>query len=186
MWPQRLATTNTCCPSICGPNTGHPNTFAGGTSPPNQSKSGGPNPSLCATDAPASGGAPLPGTPAALECRQRSPSRWLDGAREAGVPIYLAVGVDDPFVSPRHALDAFNVLADPDARIAEDACAGIAATRSLPVGLEDPVRDPLYDRARRRVLLVRRSGPVELRVFDGRHDVVYGADLAWLAERTRS
>lgn len=126
------------------------------------------------------GGAPRPGTRAERECRQRSPSSWLEGARGQPVRILIATGLHDPFVSPRHGLAAFNVLAEEADRLPEPVMARIAEG-AIPKDLPAPSPDPLHTIAGRPLLLELTSGNVTLRIFDGRHDVVYRAGLRWLA-----
>lgn len=131
------------------------------------------------------GGVPAPGTAAEKECLSRSPSTYLAGALGSGVPVYIAAGIDDPFVSPRHALSAFNVLANEKDRFTEQQIARLSETRTLPPELAGPVENHLYQSVGRPLLLQRTSASVALLLFKGRHDVIYNAGLFWLARQHR-
>ncbi len=130
------------------------------------------------------GGAPLPRSRAEAECLRRSPLRHLAGARGRRVRVYLAAGLADPFVSPLHSALAFNVLAEAPDRLRPDQLASIAAHR-LPAGLAPPPDDAIYESAGRPLLLERRSANVTLRLFSGKHDVLYNAGLLWLSLQRR-
>lgn len=132
------------------------------------------------------GGAPGPGSEAARECLARSPSSYLANARGKRVRVYIAVGIRDPFVSPRHALEAYNALADDADRLSEAVVTHIAEQRTIPPDLPAPPPDPLYTAADRPLLFEKQSTNVVLRVFDGRHDVIYRAGLSWLREQESS
>jgi acetyl esterase/lipase len=131
-------------------------------------------------------GEPLPGSAAEQECLRRSPRTYLERARDANVPIYIATGINDPFVSPSHSIAAFNLLAHEDDRFSEEQLERIAHERLVPSQLDGVSADPVYEAAGKPLLLRRASGPVTLQIFRGRHDVIYNAGLLWLAEQRRS
>lgn len=131
------------------------------------------------------GGNPLEVTDAARECRRRSPSSYLSNARGHDVEVLVTTGIEDWFVPPRHALDAFDALAEPDDRLSAEEIEMISSEGEVPESLASRSEHPLVEAAGRRVLGERRSGQVELWIFDGSHDVIYNAGLAWLARQRR-
>ncbi|WP_155801007.1 S9 family peptidase [Pontibacter sp. BAB1700] len=56
----------------------------------------------------ACGGEPIPGTPAAEECKRRSPSTYIHNAKD--VPIFLAHGTVDVLVPPDHSIRPLTYL----------------------------------------------------------------------------
>lgn len=131
------------------------------------------------------GGEPSPGSKAARECRRRSPSAHLAGARGKGVRVLISAGIEDPLVSPAHALAAFNVLAAEQDRFSARQIRQIAEQRALPAELDGAFEDSRYEEAGRPLLLRRSSGQATLHLYRGRHDVIYNAGLLWLADQHR-
>jgi hypothetical protein len=132
----------------------------------------------------ACGGPPVSGTTAAAECRRRSPSTWLSGAR-GKVNVYLGLGIWDQLVPPRHALRAWNDLADPADRVADEHIRKLDETRRIPDALGSPSARPLYDTAGAKALFERTSLRATVVIFQGGHDVIYNAGLAWLSDKRR-
>lgn len=131
------------------------------------------------------GGVPLPGSEAEKECLRRSPISYLKNARTREVPVYIGTGIRDPLVPPSHALRAFNDLAEPGDRIPDETIAFIEERKKLPPRFPTPAQDPLYEDAGLRLLFERKSANVTLKIFDGKHDVIYNAGLVWLNERRK-
>lgn len=131
------------------------------------------------------GGRPVPGSKAERECRRRSPRTYLEQARRARVPVYIAAGINDPFVSPRHSIAAFNLLADEGDRFSDDQLERLASERTVPPEIDGAFEDPIFDAAGTPLLLQRSSGSAVLQLFRGRHDVIYNAGLLWLAGQRR-
>ncbi len=129
------------------------------------------------------GGPPLPGTAAEAECRKRSVSTYLKNARRKKVKVYIATGIRDNFVPPGHALRAFNDLARRRDRIPHDAIAHINEHHTLPPYLAGSYADSLYHDAGVELIFERRSRNAVVKLFDGRHDVIYNAGLRWLGEK---
>lgn len=130
----------------------------------------------------ACGGEPLRGSEAEAECLRRSPSSYLAAARGHRVHVYLATGIDDPFVSPEQTLQAFNALASQPDRV--DAAELLTLVRArVPAG-SLPSVDPEYQAAGRPLLLEHASERVTVRIFKGRHDVIYNAGLLWLSRQS--
>jgi len=128
-------------------------------------------------------GAPREGSESFRACARRSPSALLEKARQAGVPVYIGTGVRDDIVPPRHAVEAFNQLADPVDRLTQEAL-GRVISGKLREG-SDAQASSLYSIASAPLYLLRSSGRVTLALFEGGHDVVYSAGLAWLEGKAR-
>jgi predicted esterase len=131
------------------------------------------------------GGPPHPGSEAEKECLKRSPVSYLKNAAGKGVPVYIGTGIRDPFVPPSHAIRAFNDLADPKDRISEQDIEFISTHQALPPLLSGTYTDPLYDDADIELVFERKSVDVTLKIFDGKHDVIYNAGLVWLSEQRK-
>lgn len=131
------------------------------------------------------GGAPGATAAVAAEYRARSPLTRL--ADVGAVPIDLAAGRHDTTVPIEHSLRAFNVLARTsggavisDAEIAE-LSGPRAALRHPRVG--DTAADPVLGRP---VVLRRNAGGSRVTIFEGGHEWIPPAALAWLAEHRRT
>jgi len=129
------------------------------------------------------GGQPLPGTPAAEECKRRSPSTYLSNARQ--VPILLAHGMQDLLVLPDHSIRAFNLLAHPQDTISQAQMDYINTQQALPPDLKGPSQSPYFSAADPKVEFVRSSNNVELVLYKGEHDLAYNPSLLWLSEQQK-
>jgi len=129
----------------------------------------------------ACGGNPTVPGPAQDECVRRSPVTYLHAAREQGVPVYIAQGINDPWVHPSGAAEVFNALADPGERLTSEQVARFgsgAVPSDVPVwsdvetyfGPGDP--SPVY---------AQESGAVRLVYFDTGHEMIYNAAARWFA-----
>ncbi len=143
-------------------------------------------------DIEASCGGPLkPGAPAYEECRRRSPASFLENARGQWPKLLLAHGITDGTVPPSHSLRAFNALAAPEDRLPPELLAAMDRTGDVPPGVEGlpstEKRDyqQLYDRAKKPLRFARSSENVSVEVFQGGHDIIFNAGLAWLARQVR-
>jgi predicted esterase len=129
------------------------------------------------------GGNPLTEPEAGEECRRRSPSSYLEAAREAGLPVYLGHGIADGIVPPVHAAWAFNDLADPDLRLTGEELE-VLSRLHLPEHLSGQVEAETYFREPDpRVLFARTSGSSTLVLFDGEHLGVFNPGLEWMNAR---
>jgi poly(3-hydroxybutyrate) depolymerase len=114
------------------------------------------------------------------ECEHRSPASHLDGAREAGLPVYIAHGLDDDVVPPHHALQAFNHLADLEDRLPDDAVEALRQNE-LPDELGGATdAESFFGGDDPDVYAAIGSGPVTLVLFDGEHDMAYHPGLEWM------
>lgn len=136
----------------------------------------------------ACGGEPTEGE-AREECVQRSVSAHLpDVAGE--LRVLLAHGINDNTVPPEQALRAFNDLAAEEDRIPQAQIDPLMEYREVPEALaerstheEHTFRH--FDEADAAVQLYLQSGPAELVLFDGGHDMLYRPGLEWLARQQR-
>jgi len=130
------------------------------------------------------GGPPLPGTAAGKECRKRSPSEYLKSA-EGKVPVYIAVGLQDSFVPPSQSLLAFNDLAGEEGRLSASDVEFISKQHKLPSDFKGAHEDKLFADAGVPFQYKRESNKAILKIYEGRHDVVYNAGLVWLSGQKR-
>lgn len=133
------------------------------------------------------GGVPHPGTPAAAECRERSPAAQL-GEAAGRVPILIAHGLQDTTVPLRHAVAAFDDLAAPEDRFNEEERERLERQRRIPPSLArfTTTVSPLFRETGTPVRFERRSRTVTLVLFQGGHDMFYNASVRWLADQRRS
>ncbi|WP_299984883.1 prolyl oligopeptidase family serine peptidase [uncultured Pontibacter sp.] len=132
----------------------------------------------------ACGGEPIPGTPAAEECKRRSPSTYIHNAKE--VPIFLAHGTVDVLVPPDHSIRAFNILANPADTISQKEIDYILEEQALPEGMEGATtRDKYFGAKDPKIVFVRESANVRLTLFEGVHDMAYNPGLLWLNEQQK-
>lgn len=129
------------------------------------------------------GGDPQTDPAARQECLRRSPVTHLEGAREAGLPVYVGGGLSDRTVPPDAAVRAFDQLARPMDRLGPTVVRA-AREGELPEGLRSSGRSFFTD-ADPDVLLTRSSGAATLVLFDGEHEIVYNPGLAFLASLPR-
>ncbi|WP_460920107.1 alpha/beta hydrolase family protein [Pontibacter brevis] len=129
------------------------------------------------------GGEPIPGTPAAEDCKSRSPVTYLENARN--VPIFLIHGINDVLVPPDHSMRAFNILANPKDRIPEEQMEHIVDEEALPPSLKGTNKDPYFAKADPPVVFERKSNNAKLVLYEGVHDMGYNPTLLWLADQQR-
>jgi poly(3-hydroxybutyrate) depolymerase len=133
------------------------------------------------------GGTPTDDTPAAAECRKRSPVAYLERARD--IPIDLIHGIYDGRtrahpVPVSHALNAFNLLGAPQDRLTEEQILSFTKEAQVPVSLRDATPADSND-GDLKVLFRRQSGNVRLTVFDGGHVKYTEVAFRWLNEQRR-
>jgi len=114
--------------------------------------------------------------------RQRSPLTWLK--KSLPVPLDIAAGVHDGHtgsVPVRHSLEAFNVIARTAGakEISEEEMQqiGRAEGRLLEPTTSDQARDPSLGRD---IYLRRHAGRSRVTIFEGGHEGVAHAAVAWL------
>ncbi len=128
------------------------------------------------------GGAPGDSAAVDAEYRDRSPLTWLAGA--AALPLDLSAGIHDGHqgsVPVRHTLDAYNAVAR--AVGGEPVSANEMAQLSLPHGRlahprpSDQVSDETFGRD---LWLRREAGRCRVTIFEGGHEGLATATIAWL------
>lgn len=130
----------------------------------------------------AAGGNPQEDERAAAECARRSPATWLPQA--AAIAIDIKAGIRDGHpgggsVPVSQSLEAFNLLAAPEDRIAEEEVAAITRDQAIPEALRGENGGGRLHEGRLKVLFQRQSRNARVTLFDGGHQ---GADcLQWLS-----
>jgi pimeloyl-ACP methyl ester carboxylesterase len=122
------------------------------------------------------GGSPAEDGAAAGAARARSPRTYLKP--RLGVPLDLAAGRSDSVVSPTHTLRAFQAIAPgvvSDLEIQQLLAPGPGLAAPAPT---DTAADPVLAR---RIFLRRTSGLSRVTIFDGEHEWLAGAAMAWLS-----
>jgi len=128
------------------------------------------------------GGAPVPGSAAFDDCVARSPMTYLDAARAAGLPVYLAGGLSDSIVPPSESARAFNQLAAPADRFTQRQI-DLFSRFTLPPELAGQTdAETFFGPGDKPVVLSRQSGSVTFVLFRGVHEMMYGPALRWFAE----
>jgi len=128
------------------------------------------------------GGAPVPGSAALADCLARSPMTYLDAARAAGLPVYLAGGLLDSIVPPSESARAFNQLAAPADRFTRRQI-DLFSRFTLPPELQGQTdAETYFGPGDKPVVLSRQSGSVTFVLFRGAHEMMYGPALRWFAE----
>ncbi|MBE7437983.1 MAG: alpha/beta fold hydrolase [Spirochaetales bacterium] len=124
------------------------------------------------------GGNPLRSTRAHESCTERSPANYLDRRKLKDLHIFLATGLDDNFVPPIHSIWSYNRLVSAEHAISENPAQLIGDIQ--PSGELE-----LFGAAGADILLSRDRERKALRIYRGRHDVIYNAALQWLSGKTR-
>jgi poly(3-hydroxybutyrate) depolymerase len=113
------------------------------------------------------------------EYQTRSPLRYL--SRASAVPLELAAGLEDSVVPMRQTVDAFGVLAKAagerpvtEAEMSQLLTDGRLASPAIP----DTAADQLFGR---RIVLRRMAGNTRLTIFEGGHEWLPRAAVAWLS-----
>lgn len=126
------------------------------------------------------GGDPTTDDAAREDCAARSPSTHLEAARDAGVPVYIGHGLDDPNVPASHGVRAFDALADEEDRLGDDVVDEAASGRWPDDLLGEVSTDTGFTEDEPEVLFARRSGATTFVLFDGEHDLVYHPGMVFL------
>lgn len=127
----------------------------------------------------ACGGPLIPGSFAEQEAIKRSPLTHLPSA--SGTVFDLNAGIHDGHGSAvpiSHTLNAFNALARPKDRLADEAIRVMTDEKRIPDALRFDGLDNSY--GEKSVLFRKQSDQVRVTVFEGGHEIVTPAALAWL------
>jgi acetyl esterase/lipase len=131
------------------------------------------------------GGAPGSSPEADEDYRMRSASAWLERAR-GRVNLSINTGITDGHngsVPVGHTLRAFNAVAALVDRIPEPVIARMEHAPEMPAELLQKIDDPLF--GRKPVLFRRASRTAEVTIFQGGHEIIYEAGLAWLEQQVK-
>ncbi len=137
----------------------------------------------------AAGGAPKEGSDAEAECIKRSPLTYLPKAKGQIGPFSINVGIHDGHtgsVPVSQSLNAFNALADEKDRFSAKQIRFITSKQRIPKALRKKITlklAPLFEE--KPVLLHRKSGNVEITIFDGGHEILYAPALDWIGKQSR-
>lgn len=132
------------------------------------------------------GGIPTDGSPAEAECRKRSAATYL--ARAQGLPLDINAGIHDGHrgsVPISHSLNAFNLVAAPADRLTPDEIACFVEQEQVPASRAvSTADDPTY--GAKKVLFRRQSGQARITIFEGGHELISQAALAWLEKQRKN
>ncbi|GEM_PF-327824 len=127
------------------------------------------------------GGAPGDSSAVDAEYSQRSPRTHLSQAANQ-VPIHISAGINDGHsgdVPINHSLYAFNELAAAGDQLSEAQINSMTRDRIIPSPLDSEVEaDPSY--GTKAPLFRRSSQQATLTIFDGRHEMIVDAAIAWI------
>jgi len=127
----------------------------------------------------ASGGNLASGSDSEKEAIRRSPLTWLSQA--SGTEFDLNAGIHDGHsgaVPISHTFQAYNVLAQPEDRISDADIAIMTEEETVPDALRFAGDDPAYED--KPVLFRTESPGVRITIFEGGHQIIPTAALAWL------
>ena len=133
-----------------------------------------------------------PGTSNAVDeqYKKRSPITYL---KNATAPLDINAGIFDGHKNLRgrkggdvpisHSLRAFNLVAQPDDRVAEKDIAYFVRNAKVPPHLAGKIEDDTY--GDKQPLFRRTSGVVRMTLFDGGHELISRAAMSWLARQRK-
>jgi hypothetical protein len=104
--------------------------------------------------------------------------------RAKGVNLTISTGITDEHngsVPVRHTLEAFNAVARDTDRIPGSVIQEMMKSPEMPPGFLQKIEDPLY--RRKPALFWRVSGNAQVTIFQGGHEIVFEAGLAWLEQQ---
>lgn len=131
------------------------------------------------------GGAPGDSPAVDREYKNRSPITHLSNA--VGLRVDINAGIRDGHagsVPISHSLGAFNLLAAKKDRIAARDIEYFVKHAKVPSHLQRPVTDPSY--GKKTPLFRKSSGNARVTIFDGGHELVAPAALAWLERQKKA
>lgn len=128
------------------------------------------------------GGAPGASAEVDQQYRVRSASTYLKNA--AAIPLDINAGIRDGSVPVSQSMNAFNALAKPEDQISGKDIKFITDKAEIPETFPAPVQDKLY--GKRSVLLRRVSNNARVTIFNGEHEIISAAGLAWLEKQRKN
>jgi pimeloyl-ACP methyl ester carboxylesterase len=119
------------------------------------------------------------------EYRRRSAKAFL--AQAAGkVNLAINTGITDGHhgsVPVGHTLRAFNAVADESDRLSDAAIASFESSPELAAPWRQSIKDPTF--GKKRPLFRRVSNSAQVTIFQGGHEIVFPAGLAWLEQQRK-
>jgi len=115
--------------------------------------------------------------------RRRSPLTHLPKAKGI-VPLDINAGIFDGHkgsVPISHSLLAFNAVAEKPDLLSKSLIDEFVGTAKVPKELIQSIKDASY--GKKKILFRRISGNVRVTIFDGGHEMIPGALIAWLQEK---
>ena len=125
------------------------------------------------------GGAPGESRKVDFEYRKRSPKTYMKRAR--GVWLHINAGIRDGregSVPISHSLLAFNAVAKGKDRLRKDEIDYFVEEAEVPSSLIRNISDPSY--GDKQPLFRRTSGLATVTIFDGAHELIAPAAIAWI------
>jgi len=125
------------------------------------------------------GGAPGDNPAVDKEYRDRSPLTYLANAKE--VTLHISTGIHDGHkgsVPISHSILAFNEVADDKDKISQDDIRFFVEKAQVPEHLKQSISDPSYGKMQ--PLFRRTSGNATVTIFNGGHDFILEAAIAWI------
>lgn len=127
------------------------------------------------------GGSPGLSSAVDEEYAKRSPLSYLKNAK--GLMLHINAGIRDGHkgsVPISHSLLAFNEVAEPKDRLSNEDIRFLVEKAAVPSGLQSDIADPSY--GTHRPLFRRTSGSATVTIFDGGHELVAPAAIAWIRQ----
>jgi pimeloyl-ACP methyl ester carboxylesterase len=131
------------------------------------------------------GGPPGESDPVDRQYKTRSPITYLRNA--VGLPLDINAGIRDGHtgsVPISHALNAFNIVAAKNDRIAQADIEYFTNQAQVPPHLKMQLTDPAY--GPKTPLFRRQSGNARITIFDGGHEIIFNAALTWLSNQKKN
>lgn len=127
------------------------------------------------------GGAPGDSSMVDAEYAKRSPLTYLKNAK--GLTLHINAGIHDGHqgsVPISHSLLAFNEVAAPKDQLSEEDIRFFVEKEEVPPKLKVDLSDPTY--GEKRPLFRRQSGNATVTIFEGGHELVAPASIAWIQQ----
>ena len=127
------------------------------------------------------GGAPGDSATVDKEYTKRSPLTYLKKAK--GLKLHINAGIHDGHkgsVPISHSLLAFNEVAATKDQISENDIRFFVEKAKVPPKLKADIADPTY--GKKRPLFRRESGNATVTIFEGGHELVAPAAIAWIQQ----
>ena len=129
------------------------------------------------------GGAPGDSATIDAEYAKRSPLTYLKKAK--GARLHINAGIHDGHtgsVPISHSLLAFNEVAEPEDQLSQEDIQFFTEKEAVPPRLISDISDPSY--GKHQPLFRRESGNAMVTIFEGGHELVASAAIAWIQQRS--